>query len=360
MAESEDGAEKTEDPTGKKLSDARSEGQVPMSRELPTWATLTMTLVVMVSLAPEMAAMMRDGLVAMLAQAAEKPMDSGNVGKILAEVSFLMVKVVAIPMALLAGVGIAATVLQTGGLVSWKMLEPKFSKMNPVSGFTRMFSLNSLVEFAKSIAKMAVVGTVIWFALRPMMDNLEHFAGLDMQRVMEESHLLIIDMLVGVVVVLTLIMVADFFYQRWKFFEDLKMTKQEVKEEYKQAEGDPVVKGRIRSLRMQKARQRMMANVPKADVIVTNPTHFACALKYDPGSMQAPILLAKGADLLAHRIRELARENDIPIVENPPLARALYAAVEVDQEVPPVHYKAMAEVISYVFRLKRRPVQPSG
>ncbi|WP_207476431.1 flagellar biosynthesis protein FlhB [Arenibaculum pallidiluteum] len=359
MAENEDGSEKTEDPTGKRLSDARGKGQVPMTRELSIWATLAMTLVVLSSLAPTLAGQLQDGLTTFLAQAALKPMDAGSVGRILGELAWLIVKVIGIPTALLAAAGIAATLLQTGGLVSTQALIPKFEKLNPMGGFKRMFSVNSLIEFGKSLAKMAVVGAVIYMALAPMMTQLEHFAGLGMAMVLKESHLLIVDMLNGVVLVLTFIMAADFVYQRWKFFQDLKMTKQEVKEEYKQIEGDPTVKGRIRSLRMQRARQRMMANVPKADVVVTNPTHFAVALKYDPGSMQAPILLAKGADLLAFRIREIAKEHDVPIVENPPLARGIYASVEVEQEIPPEHYKAMAEVISYVFRLKRRELPGS-
>lgn len=357
MAEDKDDSEKTEEPTGKRLSDARDKGQLPMSRELALWSTLTMTLVVVTSLAPTIAADTRDGLVGLLAQAGQRPMDAGNVGAILTDLAWLTVKAVGVPMALLAAAGIAATLMQTGGMVSTSALAPRFEKLNPMAGFKRLFSASALVEFAKSVAKMAIVGVVIYQALRPMLDQMEHFAGLGMGRVMAETHELIVDMLVGVVVVLTVIMVADFFYQRWKFYKDLRMSKQEVKDEHKQMEGDPVVKGRIRSLRMQRARRRMMANVPKADVVVTNPTHFACALKYDPGSMQAPILLAKGADLVAFRIRELAKEHGVPVVENPPLARALYAAVEIDQEVPPEHYKAMAEVISYVFRLKRRPIE---
>ncbi len=145
---------------------------------------------------------------------------------------------------------------------------------------------------------------------------------------------------------------ADYAWQRFQYMKKLRMTKQEVKEEHKQSEGDPAVKARIRGLRLQRARQRMMASVPKADVVVTNPTHFACALKYDPETMNAPVLVAKAADLIAFRIRELAEQHDVMIVENPPLARALFAAVDIDREVPPEHYKAVAEVISYVFRLK--------
>ena len=360
MAENEDGSEKTEEPTGKRLSDARGKGQVPMSRELPLWATLATTLVLIISMAPSLAAQLRDSLSTFLEQAAIKPMDQGNIGQILGEIAWLVVKVVGTPMVVLAFVGITATLLQTGGLVTTQALIPKIEKLNPLRGFGRLFSLNAVVEFLKSMAKMAVVGMVIYFALRPMLDQVEHFAGLNVASVLKEFHDLLIGMLKGVVIVLTLIAIADFFYQRWKFFEDMRMTKQEVKEEYKQSEGDPVVKGRIRSLRMQKARQRMMANVPNADVVVTNPTHFAVALKYDAGSMQAPILVAKGADLLAFRIREIAKEHDIPIVENPPLARGIYASVELDQEIPPEHYKAMAEVISYVFRLKRRPLPAGG
>jgi flagellar biosynthetic protein FlhB len=155
-----------------------------------------------------------------------------------------------------------------------------------------------------------------------------------------------------VLLIVTVMAAADYVYQRWSFLQQMRMTKQEVKDEHKQTEGDPMIKSRLRSLRMQRARQRMMAAVPKASVVITNPTHYAVALKYDMDAMGAPILVAKGADLIALRIRELADENEVPIVENPPLARALFATVELDQEVPPEHYKAVAEVISYVMKLK--------
>jgi flagellar biosynthetic protein FlhB len=185
-----------------------------------------------------------------------------------------------------------------------------------------------------------------------MVYGIEHYAGLPMVQVMAEAQSLTVKMLVRVTAVLTLIAGADFFWQRFSYMKSLRMTKQEVKEEFKQSEGDPAIKGRQRQIRFQRARRRIAAMVPKADVVVTNPTHFAVAMQYDPKTMPAPKVLAKGADVLARRIREIAEEHDIPIVENPPLARALYAAVEEDQEIPPEHYRAVAEVISYVFKLK--------
>jgi flagellar biosynthetic protein FlhB len=193
---------------------------------------------------------------------------------------------------------------------------------------------------------------VIWFVLKPMVYGIEHYAGLPMAQVMAEAQDLTVRMLIRVTGVLTLIAGADYLYQRFSYFKSLRMTKQEVKEEFKQSEGDPTIKGKQRQIRFQRARRRIAAMVPKADVVVTNPTHFAVAMQYDPKAMQAPKVVAKGADVLAHRIREIAREHDIPIVENPPLARALYAAVEEDQEIPSEHYRAVAEVISYVFKLK--------
>lgn len=354
MAEDQDDSQKTEDPTQKRLQDAREKGQVPMSREIGTWATMSAILLVVVALAPGMVSDLSGALAGYLGGAHAIPMDGGNVGALLVDAAVLLVKVLALPLLLLAAVGIAATLIQTGGLVATEQMKPSLGKLSPLKGLTRMVSPKGLVEFAKSMAKLFVVGAIIGWVLWPMMTSLEHYAGLDMALVLGETKELTVRMLVAVVVILTLIAAADVLYQRHAFRKQLMMSRQDLKEEFKQQEGDPAVKARLRQLRMEKARRRMMANVPKSDVVITNPTHFAVALKYDPGAMQAPVVVAKGADLLAHRIRELAREHDVPIVENPPLARALHASVEIDEEIPAEHYRAMAEVITYVFKLKNR------
>jgi flagellar biosynthetic protein FlhB len=229
---------------------------------------------------------------------------------------------------------------------------PDLNKINPMTGFGRMFSLQSVVELLKSIAKLTVVGVICYIALKPHVIELESLPSMDLMAVLAFLHRILIRLVMAIVLAIVVIAAADWFYQRFSYMKKLRMTKQEIKDENKQTEGDPMVKSRLRALRIQRARNRMMAAIPKADVVVTNPTHYACALKYDADTMNAPTLVAKGQNLIALRIREIAQENDVPVVENPPLARALYASVDLDREIPPEHYKAVAEVISYVMRLK--------
>jgi len=219
-------------------------------------------------------------------------------------------------------------------------------------GFGRIFSLNGVVDLVKSIAKLVLVAVLFGWVLRPQLRMLPLLPTMELPMILAMLHRLLVGLLFTVAAAEIVIAAADYMYQRHTMLKRLRMTKQEVKDEHRQTEGDPVVKSRLRNLRMQRARSRMMAAVAKADVVVTNPTHYACALKYDPETMNAPVLVAKGQDLVALRIREIAEQNGIDIVENPPLARALYAAVEIDREIPPEQYKAVAEVISYVFRLK--------
>jgi flagellar biosynthetic protein FlhB len=216
------------------------------------------------------------------------------------------------------------------------------------------------MEFVKGSAKIAIVGAMAYYLLRPEFDGLERFFGFDMVALLAVLKTLTIRLIAGVLAVLAAVAALDVFYQRMSRLRRLRMSREELRDEYKESEGDPLVKGRLRQLRMERARRRMMQEVPKADVVITNPTHFAVALRYDQTAMGAPKLVAKGADLVARRIRELAEEHKVPIVSNPPLARALYAGVEIDQEVPPEHYKAVAEIIGYVMRLRRGALRPNA
>jgi len=215
-----------------------------------------------------------------------------------------------------------------------------------------MFSPVQLVELLKSLVKLIVLGFLVVLVIWNNMPDIRHLPQMDLLELLEYVQDRIYTLTFQSVLMIGTIAGADYAFQRWRWMEKMRMTKQELKDEHKQAEGDPHIKARIRSLRVQRARKRMMASVPKASVVVTNPTHYAVALKYEPDTMNAPVLVAKGADLIAKRIRDLANEHEIPIVENPPLARALYATVELDREVPPEHYKAVAEVISYVMKLR--------
>lgn len=348
----EDAEDKSEDPTEKRLSQAREEGQIPISQEVKLWTGMV-GILILVSM---MGAKLSRDVQALMLPFIEHPhtftVDRESMGPLLTDQVIGIIVALMFPMGMMLFLAVGANIAQTGLLFVLKRLAPDFTKLSPKAGLSRIFSLRGLVEFGKSLIKFGVVATVLFVVIRGKMNEFVGLAAVDMMAMLEYLRREAIHIIIIVLVMVTVLAAGDFFYQRWQFNQKMKMTKQEVKDEHKQSEGDPMIKGRLRSLRMQRARQRMMAAVPKADVVVTNPTHFACALKYDMENMSAPVLVAKGADLIAARIRELAEENEVPIVENPPLARALFATVELDQEIPPEHYKAVAEVIGYVMKLK--------
>jgi flagellar biosynthetic protein FlhB len=348
----DDAEDKTEEPTDRKLSNARDEGQVMSSQEVKTWASLIGGLILVGMMAPGMARDIKALMMPFIEHPHTISMDGGSLRAVAIEVAIRVMLALAMPVAVILALGLGATFLQQGFLFVPKRIKPDFDKINPLKGLKRMFSLRQLVEFAKSLVKLAVVGGVVGWMIWGRMTEFANLPSLDLMALMDYLHHRVVALVVAIMLMVTAVSALDWFYQRWDFSEKMRMTKQEVKDEHKQTEGDPMIKSRLRSLRMQRARQRMMAAVPSASVVVTNPTHFACALKYDMENMNAPILVAKGADFVAQRIREIAEENDVPLVENPPLARALYASVELDQEVPAEHYKAVAEIIGYVMRLK--------
>ncbi|EWY37140.1 hypothetical protein N825_21370 [Skermanella stibiiresistens SB22] len=354
MAEDEDDASKTEEASGKKLSDAREKGNVPMSQETKTWLMLLGSLVVVSLVAPGSVRRLSGSLVAYIEQAGTVPMDQGAIGQILTDTAITAILAILLPVLVMAAAGILGTILQIGWLVSTEKITPDITKLNPLPAFMRLFSFQNSLELIKGLAKMIVIGTVCAIILTPVITSVEHYAGMPMEMLLAEIQHLVVKLFLWVTIIMLFLAGGDLFYQRFQFAKKMRMSKHDQKEEYKQQEGDPIIKGRLRQLRFDKARRRMMQAVPKADVVVTNPTHFAVALKYDQSAMTAPVVLAKGADAVAAKIREIAKEHDIPLVENPPLARALFASVEIDQEIPPEHYKAMAEVISYVFKLKNR------
>lgn len=354
MAEDEDDASKTEDASGKKLSDAREKGDVPMSQEVKIWLMLLASLVVVSMVAPSSIKRLSNGLVGYIEHAGTAAVDRGAIGGILFDTALTAFLAILLPVLIMAAAGVLGTILQIGWLVTAEKMKPDIAKLNPLPAFMRLFTMQNGLELVKGFVKMGVIGAVCYIILKPMMISVEHYAGMPMELLLGEIQYLVVKLFLWVTIIMFLLAGGDFFYQRFKYAEKMKMSKHDQKEEFKQQEGDPIVKGRLRQMRFDKARQRMMQAVPRADVVVTNPTHFAVALKYDQSAMAAPVVLAKGADAVAAKIREIAKENDIPIVENPPLARALFASVEIDQEIPPEHYKAMAEVISYVFKLKNR------
>lgn len=352
MANEKDQSQKTEEPTQKRLDDARKKGQVVQSREVSSWLMLLTVAIIVVGLAPGIMSDLGHVLMPFI----ERPhtLNVGSEGAIegpgLALSSVLLP--LAVPFALLIVAALATGFLQHGFLISTESLKPDLGKISPLKGLGRLFSSRSLTEFVKGVLKLVIVSGVGVIAIWPEFDTIERLVTMGVPAILDEIHRLVTRLLIGVCAILAAIAALDYLYQRMQHIKQLRMSREEVREEYRQTEGDPHAKARIRQLRQERARRRMMAAVPGADVVITNPTHFAVALKYDQAAMNAPRVVAKGADLVAHRIREVAKASDVPIVENPPLARALYAMVDLDAEIPGEHYKAVAEIIGYVWRLK--------
>ncbi|NKD77603.1 flagellar biosynthesis protein FlhB [Haematospirillum sp. H1815] len=353
MAEDEDKESKTEEPSERKLQRARQEGQVAISQEIKSLLMLVTALALVAMLAPWLSGQLKKHLGSLLASVHAVPLDPEGfrmwfLHAILKGIIFLSpVFAITFLAAILSGT------LQYGLVFTPKKIAPKLSNISMISGFRRIFSRNQLFELAKGVLKIILVTAVFLALVVPHLATPEVYMALDPTVVLENLHTLLVLVLAGVVVTFSLVAAADWWWQRYRHREQLKMTKQEVKDEHKDTEGDPQIKGKIRQMRLQRSRQRMMAAVPQASVVITNPTHYAVALRYEMDEMSAPKLVAKGVDSLALRIRAIAEEHDIPIMENPPLARVLYSAVELDQEIPPEHYKAVAEVIGYVMKLKR-------
>lgn len=360
----EDKDSKTEEPTDRRLEKAAEDGQLAISQEVRTFFMLGGALVIVWLLGPWVMGGLREvmrGYIEHMTRVDFSPQGMQKLfGQIVLDVGFYM----AAPLALLVVLALAGSIIQTGLRFTPKKLEPKISELSMVKGFKRIFSTNSLMEFLKSLFKITVVLSVGIIAVIPFMRTPAQMADAALIVTLDHAHDMVVLLLAAVVIAVLLLAAADFAWQTHQHKNQLKMSKQELKDEFKDQEGDPQVKSKIRQLRAQRSRQRMMSAVPDASVVVTNPTHFAVALKYEMESMAAPTVVAKGQDLIALKIREIAKENEVPVVENPPLARALYKAVEIDDEIPQEHYKAVAEVIGYVMKLKqkdppkRAPVPP--
>lgn len=355
MSDEPDEAQKTEEATPKKIAQARERGNVPRSMEVNTWLMLFAGAILVGAFGPGLMDEIRILNLAFIERPDQFPMDRGNLGDILVETIKSVALLLAGPVVIMVVFALASGLVQNGLVYAPKAMEPKLEKLSPLKGVKKFATSRQYVEFLKGLFKLTIVGTTALLLLWPEFDRIDTFSSFDPLNILKLVHELIMRLLAYVLAILAVIALIDFIYQRMQHAKQLRMTKQEIKDEFKQAEGDPHVKGRLRQIRMERARQRMMQAVPDADVVVTNPTHFAVALKYKPDrDMDAPVLVAKGQDLIAQKIREIAIENGIMIVENKPLAQALFKTVEIDQEVPTEHYKAVAEIISYVWRIKGR------
>ena len=352
MAEEDEGAERTEDPTQKRLDDALERGDVAKSQEVNTWFMIAGGTLVISTFSGSVGSGLVTPMRNLLANSWMIKTDPGNLLALMQQVEVAVLAAVGIPLLMLVLAAIAGNMVQHRLVWSGESLKPKFSKISPAAGFKRIFGKQAAANFAKGVFKLITLGAVMMAILWPERHRLESMMHFDPTEILGVTTSLTLQLMGAVVAMLAVVAIADYFFQYRQWFERQKMSLQEMKQEFKQSEGDPHIKGRLRQLRMARMKKRMMTAVPKASVIITNPTHYAVALSYERG-MAAPICVAKGVDLVALKIREIAKKHDIPIVENVPLARALHAAVEIDAEIPVEHYHAVAEVIGYVMGLKR-------
>lgn len=344
--------EKTEQPTLRKREQVREEGRVAVSKELATFFLIFGALVVFyfsgVWMATASAEFMKSSFASMPRELGPK-----EIMELSWTVSYKFF-LIALPVFFIPVFGAAAYVLQNGVMFTGKSLAPDINKINPVEGFKRIFSLNSVAELLKSLVKVFVLGFVVYQAVADEWRNMPFLADAEVTTSLSYIGSVTLKIMWRTVWVLAAIAALDYLFQRWNFERSLRMTKEEVRQEARELEGDPLVKARIKSVQRELARRRMMQDVPSADVVVTNPTHLAVALKYDRNRASAPVVVAKGANLIAQKIRELAREHGVPVVENKPLARALYRDVEIGKAIPAALYRAVAELLAYVYRLKSR------
>ncbi|HXI08383.1 MAG: flagellar biosynthesis protein FlhB [Phreatobacter sp.] len=348
----EDDTERTEDPTQKRLDDALEKGDVAKSQEVNTWFIIAGATLVLSTFSGSMGGGILNPMRNLVANSWMIRTDGPGLLALLQNIEYALIVAVGVPFLLLMLAAVAGNMIQHRLVWSTESLTPKWSKISPGAGFKRIFGKQAVANFVKGLFKLVALGAVMTAVLWPERHRLEAMVRFDPAALMGVTISLTLQLMGAVVAMLAVVAVLDYFFQYRQWYERQKMTLQEMKEEYKQSEGDPHIKGRIRQLRQQRMKKRMMAQVPKASVVITNPTHYSVALAYDR-SMPAPVCVAKGVDNIAFKIREIAKQHDIPIVENVPLARSLYATVDIDEEIPAEHYHAVAEIIGFVMRLKR-------
>jgi flagellar biosynthetic protein FlhB len=352
MAGQDDDTERSEDPTQKRLDEALERGDVVKSQEVNTWFIISAATLILMSFSGAMSSGLATTMRGLIANSYAIRVDGRGFLETVSKIDLEVIGAVAIPLLLLFLAAAAGNLIQHRLVWSSEALSPKLSKISPLAGLGRIFSKQGLANFVKGLLKLVVVGAIMTALLWPQRDRLESLVAVDVAAVLPITQSLSLEMLGAVVAVLAIIAAADYLFQYRQWYERQKMSLHEIKQEFKQTDGDPMIKGKIKQIRQARMKKRMMAAVPQASVIITNPTHFAVALQYERG-MNAPVCVAKGVDALARKIREVATEHNIPVVENPPLARALHATVEIDQEIPAEHYAAVAEVIGYVMKLNR-------
>ena len=348
----DDTDDKTEDPTQKRLDEALERGDVAKSQEVNTWFIIAGGTLILSTFSGSVGSGILTPMRALIANAGQLRTDGTALLALGNTLSYAVLGAIGVPLLMLALAAIAGNMIQHRLVWSSESLKPKFSKVSPGAGLKRIFGKQAVANFAKGLFKLIALGAVMMAVLWPERHRLESFLMFDPSAILGIVINLTLQLMGAVVAMLAAVAIADYFFQYRQWYQRQRMSLQEIKDEFKQSEGDPHIKGKIRQLRQQRMKKRMMAAVPNASVIITNPTHYSVALSYDRG-MPAPVCVAKGADNIALKIREIAKKHDIPIVENVPLARALYATVDIDEEIPVEHYQAVAEIIGYVMGLKR-------
>ncbi len=351
MAEGEDESQKTEEPTQQRLKDARKKGDVAKSQEIPGWFILTSGLALVAFLFPAMARAMTEDLSVFLAQSHQLSVGSTGLMELMEDTVWSIFAMVGFPIMVLFVAGMAGHMVQQGMLFTTEKIKPDVKKINPIEGFKKTFGPQGWANFLKGVGKMILVAGAAFIVIYPKKDILSGLPAVDIGAMVAIIRQSAIELLIAALIVYAVIAALDFVFQRQSFIKRNRMSRREIKDELKQSEGDPLVRAKLRQIRQERSQKRMMTKVPDSTVVITNPTHYAVALYYEQGETPAPICLAKGVDAVALRIRELAKENEVPIVEDPPLARALYATAELDEEIPVDHFKAVARVIGYVLSL---------
>jgi flagellar biosynthetic protein FlhB len=346
--------ERTEEATQQRRDDFRKRGQVAMTRELGSVLMLLTSALMLWYMGRFFMAQMSEIVTQSLGPFLIEAARSGDY----VPATIFVTKKAALILAPLVGIlcvmGVASSVVQTGLLNNEDALQFDLEKINPIAGFQKLFTLRAVIEGVKAVFKLIVVSAVVTVLVKDQMIKVPSLVALSVEQLVAFAGDITIRLLSGVGVFLAVVAAGDYFFQRWQLEKQMRMTKQEIKEEHKSREGDPMIKARIRRIQRELANKRMMTDVPKADVIITNPTHIACAIKYDPKTMAAPRLVAKGAGVVAERIKEIARQNNIPVMENKPLARTIFKTMKIGHVIPRELFTAVAQVLSYVYKLKRK------
>jgi len=354
MADENKDQEKTEQATPKKREEAKNKGQVAKSRDAASVAVLLAGLIFFWFGASGMIEKMMSLVRWLLIQSSRFNIDCNNIQGLSISLAY-KISAILFPLFLtIFFIALLANYLQVGFVLSSESVQPKFSKIDPIKGFGKLFSLKSLVELAKNIFKISIIGFVVYITFKAEIENFLPLIDQSVWGILIYIGEVAFKIVFRVCLVLIILAILDYIYQKWEFEKNLKMSKQEIKDEFKQTEGNPLVKSRIKRLQRDAARKRMMASVPEADVVITNPTHLAVALRYDPKSLSAPKVVAKGAGFIAENIKEIARKNNVPIVDNKPLARVLYKSVDVDETIPTNLYRAVAEVLAFIYNMKMK------